>query len=95
MTVQDPSKITGNAPEDVKRVVGDPVLIFLGKRSSNDGAFGASIIKRLTVKEVAVVDKFEEPRKKEGRVVCEVVAKEGASRATTLHHAFFFGPWRR
>lgn len=78
MTVQDPSKIIGNASEDVKRLIGDPVPIFLGKRSIRDGSFGASIIKRLIVKEVSVVDKFEEPRKKEGRVVCEVIAKEGA-----------------
>ena len=91
MTAQDPSKITGNASEDVKRFIGDPVVIFLGKKIGRDGAFGASIIKRLTVKEVSVIDKSEEPHKKEGRVVCETVAKEGASQAYHHHHPFVTG----
>ena len=84
MTAQDISKITGNASEDVKQFLSDPVALFFGRRSTTaDGAFGASVMNRLTVKEVSVVDKSEEPRKKEGRVVCEVVAKEGASESSS------------
>ena len=74
--------IAGNAPEDVKRTLRDPARIFLGRQGLNDNnfklnLFGASIIKRMVVKEISIVDKSEEPRKKEGRVVLEVVNKEG------------------
>lgn len=76
---QDPSNITGNASEDLKRFLSSPVSIFLGKGPGSDRFFGAPIIKRMTVKEVSVVDKSEEPSKREGRVVCELVTEEGAS----------------
>ncbi|KAF8632816.1 hypothetical protein AX15_001676 [Amanita polypyramis BW_CC] len=69
--------IAGNASDDVKRHLSDPARVFLGKGShANDKLFGAGIIKRMVVREISILDKAEEPRKKEGRVVIEVVNHE-------------------
>ncbi|KAF8334854.1 HotDog domain-containing protein [Amanita rubescens] len=83
---QDISNIAGNASEELKRFLSSPASIFLGKGPGGDGFFGAPIIKRMTVKEVSVVNKSEEPSKKEGRVVCELVTEEDMlNRAGSMH----------
>ncbi|KAK2459954.1 hypothetical protein APHAL10511_008039 [Amanita phalloides] len=74
---KDVSNIIGNASEDVKRIFSDPAQLFLAwRRPGGDSLFGASIVKRMVMKEVSIIDKLEEPRKREGRVICEVVTKE-------------------
>ncbi|KAF8638094.1 hypothetical protein AX17_002455 [Amanita inopinata Kibby_2008] len=75
----DVSCISGNAPDDVKRFLSNPSFIFLGNipgQLVGDKLFGASIINRMTVTEVTITEKAEEPSKKEGRVVCELVVEE-------------------
>ncbi|PFH46565.1 hypothetical protein AMATHDRAFT_154507 [Amanita thiersii Skay4041] len=69
----DTSRIAGNAPDEVKQLIGNLMFIFSGHRK---GLFSSSIVNRMVVTEVSIIEKSEEPLKKEGRVVCELETKE-------------------
>jgi len=66
----DISMITGNASDDIKRVVGHPWGLLSGY--GNSPTFGESIQKRLKVTEVSIDKKSEEERKLEARLVIEL-----------------------
>ncbi|THV03372.1 hypothetical protein K435DRAFT_775049 [Dendrothele bispora CBS 962.96] len=73
----DISRISGNAPDEIKQALGDPTSFF---NIYADGrlkqSFGYTIMERLEVVEIDIVSKAEEPSRKEGRVVCQVVIDE-------------------
>ncbi|KAM6496419.1 HotDog domain containing protein, partial [Amanita muscaria] len=71
----DIAHISGNVPDSVKRALGRPSVLMLGHYLT-DTQFGASICKRLVSKEIAILDKAEEPLKKECRFVCELTVEE-------------------
>lgn len=70
--------ILGNASDEVKRKLGaaDYAPIFGGNAGRNP-IFGHSIAKRMTVTEISIERKAEEPQKSESRVVCEVTVEDG------------------
>ncbi|PPQ94831.1 hypothetical protein CVT25_007468 [Psilocybe cyanescens] len=75
----DTSQVAGNAPEEIKRVLGDPRTFFAsflkpGERPLN--GFGKDIMERMTVTELSILQKAEEPEKMEGRAVLEVDVSE-------------------
>lgn len=76
----DTSQVAGNAPEEIKRVLGDPRTFFAsflkpGERPLN--GFRKDIMERMTVTELSILQKAEEPQKMEGRAVLEVDVSEG------------------
>ncbi|GLB34270.1 putative thioesterase superfamily protein [Lyophyllum shimeji] len=75
----DVTRIAGNAPDHVKSFLAD-TSFFYEYAHTLDGVtgpiFGESIMKRIVVTEVSVEKKAEEPRKLEGRVVCEVTVED-------------------
>ncbi len=76
---EDVSSIAGNVSDEIKRVVGFPMRIF--RMTTDEGeptGFGATFTSGMTVSEVSMVPKAEEPTKQEGRVVCKLVVTEGA-----------------
>jgi hypothetical protein len=77
--------IAGNAPDDIKRFLGNFSDMLHRKGNFEDreapprkaNFFGEDIMKRMAVKEVSIIQKAEEPLKMEGRVVCEMTVDEG------------------
>ncbi|TFK69434.1 Thioesterase/thiol ester dehydrase-isomerase, partial [Pluteus cervinus] len=67
------SEISGNAPEEVKELLASANYV---PQANQPPTFADSIIKRTKTVEVSVVNKAEEPTRKEGRVVCEVLVEE-------------------
>ncbi|KAJ6468961.1 HotDog domain-containing protein [Mycena vulgaris] len=67
--------ISGNVAEEMKAALSDLPTTF-GTRSFDKPIFGDSIFKRMQVTHASVNNKAEEPLKKEGRVVCELVVTE-------------------
>ncbi|KAJ7621291.1 HotDog domain-containing protein [Roridomyces roridus] len=67
------SAISGNASDEVKTVLSD-IPKFFGARVPN--RFGDSIVQRMKVTHASLEPKADEPRKKEGKVVCEVEVRE-------------------
>lgn len=85
----DTSKVAGNAPEEIKRILGDPRTFFAsflkpGQRPLN--GFGKEIMERMIVTELAIVQKAEEPQRLEGRAVLEVDVSEGTRRGDFSQH---------
>ncbi|KAH9482208.1 Acyl-coenzyme A thioesterase 13 [Psilocybe cubensis] len=75
----DTSKVAGNAPEEIKRILGDTRAFFAaflkpGQKPLN--SFGKDIMERMVVTELAILQKAEEPSKLEGRAVLEVDVSE-------------------
>ncbi|KAM6496422.1 HotDog domain containing protein [Amanita muscaria] len=75
MAEADIAHISGNVPDSVKRALCPPSVFLLGHNLTNT-QFGASICKRLVPKEIGILDKAEEPLKKECRFVCELTTEE-------------------
>jgi acyl-coenzyme A thioesterase 13 len=72
-TEVDISGITGNAPDDLKRLVARPeVLLRIQKRT-----FAHDIFDRVVATEASILPKAEEPSKMEARVVYETVVERG------------------
>lgn len=66
-------QVGGNASEDVKRHVVSVLSFFM-----HDGkGFADAIGGRLNVTEVSIQKKAEEPKRLEGKVVCEIVVEQG------------------
>lgn len=81
------SQVSGNASEEIKRLLGDPEAFFNSFRKpgqvSLPNAFGRDIERRMKVTELSILKKKEEPAKLEGRAVMEIEVQEGA---LTLRH---------
>ncbi|KAJ7777596.1 HotDog domain-containing protein [Mycena maculata] len=67
---------TGNSDEKVKEMLSDLTTVFALRRPNHKPTFGDSIIERMVVTHASVDSKAEEPLKKEGRVVCELIVTE-------------------
>ncbi|PBK93952.1 hypothetical protein ARMGADRAFT_1053530 [Armillaria gallica] len=84
---EDVSSIAGNVSDEIKRIVGFPMRIF--RMTTDEGeptGFGATFTSGMTVSEVSMVPKAEEPTKQEGRVVCKLVVTEDmVNGAMTIH----------
>ncbi|KAJ7496791.1 hypothetical protein FB451DRAFT_1335185 [Mycena latifolia] len=68
-------RFTGNVSDEMKEVLSDLVRVY-GKRPSDEPSFGDSIVAGMVVTHASVQNKADEPRKKEGRVVCELIVTE-------------------
>ncbi|KAF9480193.1 hypothetical protein BDN70DRAFT_877948 [Pholiota conissans] len=71
----DVSTIGGNAPDEIKRLLGNPRAFWAtflkpGQRPLN--SFGKAISDRMKVTELSIISKAEEPNKLEGRAVLEL-----------------------
>jgi acyl-coenzyme A thioesterase 13 len=66
-------RVQGNASVEVKQHVLAMLNIFMSKGKG----FADSVGSRIQVAEVDIRPKDDEPKKLEGRVVCEVVVEEG------------------
>lgn len=75
----DISKIAGSAPDEVKRMFGDPGSLFINHRpfGVEHRIFGEDIQKRLKVTEISIVPKAEESKKMEAKFVMETEVAEG------------------
>lgn len=73
-----PPPIAGNVSQTTKDILAVP-LRLLGMRGykMTQRIFGDAVMSRVVVTEASVLAKVEEPLKKEGRVVCEIVVEEG------------------
>ncbi|KAK1222445.1 hypothetical protein PQX77_014714 [Marasmius sp. AFHP31] len=76
----DISHVSGNAPDDVKRIIAYPSVFLFSINGQPERGTGYSdeVAKRLVVPEVTVVESSEEPSKDVGRVVCELEVTPGA-----------------
>ncbi|KAF9058184.1 HotDog domain-containing protein [Panaeolus papilionaceus] len=77
--LDDISHIAGNAPDNVKRLVGDPKTFFTSQTpggSSGHPIFGEAIQRRLSAIEMSINKKAEEPKKTEARYVMEIEVAE-------------------
>jgi acyl-coenzyme A thioesterase 13 len=77
--VVDISHVKGNASDEIKRIVGDPVAFFRRFRTLDfkSQLFGETIADRLRVTEISLYEKPEEPKKMEAKVIVEITVKEG------------------
>lgn len=75
----DISQITGNASDDIKRIIGNPGGFFQNHHVENfsSSIFGESILKRMKIVEISLIRKAEEEKKVEARVVVELDVTEG------------------
>lgn len=75
----DISPIKGNAPAEIKRVLGNPSAFFRTFRSEdfNQHLFGDAISDRMVCTEISLYKKQEEPKKVEAKVVVEITVEEG------------------
>lgn len=92
-TSEDISHISGNASDDIKRILGNPGRFYRHFQPSNTPPiFGDSIQTRMVVTEISINNKAEEPRKVEGRVVLELDVADGmlryCNRAMSLNLPF-------
>ena len=84
-TPEDISHISGNASDDIKRILGNPGRFYGHSQTENTPPmFGDSILTRMAVTEISINNKAEEPRKVEGRVVLELDVAEGMYGAPLL-----------
>ena len=82
----DVSLIAGNAPDNVKELIGDPHLFFstisgtadLEDTEGYQPIFGESIQKRMRVVELSLEKKKEEESRIETRLVIELDVERGA-----------------
>jgi acyl-coenzyme A thioesterase 13 len=74
MDDNDVSHVSGNAPDDIKRFFNPPVAFVIAVGTNKQ--FAISIVERMVLKEISILDKTEEPLKKECRVVCELDTEE-------------------
>jgi acyl-coenzyme A thioesterase 13 len=74
----DISQVAGNAPDHIKRRLGDiPSFDYGAKTRSMLNTFGKAIELRLKLTELSIISKAEEPNKLEGRAVLEIDVAEG------------------
>jgi len=88
----DVSQVGGNASEEIKRLLGDPEAFFNSFQKPEQipsNTFGRDVGRRMTVTEISILKKKEEPEKLEGRVVMEIEVQEGASTRTLRHEKIY------
>ena len=73
------SGIAGNASDDVKAAFRDLSMWF--SRDGQPRGFAASIGARISVDEVSILKKAEEPTREEVRLVCSLEVTEGVYKA--------------
>lgn len=76
----DTSNISGNASEEIKRLLGDIPTIFgtyFKPEGQSYNGFGKIIKDRMVVTELSILQKAEEPNKLEGRAVLEIDVLQG------------------
>ena len=71
----DVSHVSGNASDDIKRVFNPPLAFVIAVGTEKQ--FALPIVERMVLKEISILDKAEEPLKKESRLVCELDVAEG------------------
>jgi acyl-coenzyme A thioesterase 13 len=78
-TLEDISHISGNASDDIKRILSNPGRFYrrLQLLENTPPMFGDSIQTHMVVTEISINNKAEEPKKVEGRVVLELDVAEG------------------
>lgn len=73
------SEIAGNASDDVKAAFRDLSMWF--SRDGKPRGFAASVGARISVDEVSILKKAEEPTREEARLVCSLEVTEGMRKA--------------
>jgi len=77
MSSIDISRISGNASEKIKRYLSHPPSFFdIYAKGQLKHSFGHTIMERMDVQEISILNMAEEPSRKEGRVVCKVIVDE-------------------
>lgn len=78
MSSQDPTTISGNASYDIKKYLADPQTSFntLVERELRT-TFAESVVEKIVISEVSVVQNAIEPSRQEARVVCSIKVAEG------------------
>ncbi|RDB19954.1 Acyl-coenzyme A thioesterase 13 [Hypsizygus marmoreus] len=76
------SQISGNASPEIKQLPLRWLAVFHGRK----GSFANSISSRVKVVEVSVIRNPEDPRKTEGRVVCEIDVTEDMLNGSGVMH---------
>ncbi len=75
--MRDASGVAGNAPNDIKALLANPMEILKMYKDGELTGFGRTVLSTLTVTEVSLVKKAEEPMRDEARVVCKLIVDEG------------------
>jgi len=79
----DPTELAGNVSSEVKEMVS---TMWANMIPGNE--FGHSVGRQLSYKEISFIEKAEEPQRMEGRVVVEVVVKDGKKSSPHLFGRF-------
>ncbi|KAJ3501718.1 hypothetical protein NLJ89_g9215 [Agrocybe chaxingu] len=77
--VFDVNSVAGNAPDNIKRLLGNPRAFyesFQDPRKPPVDYFGKAIEKRMVITEISILEKADEPNKLEGRAVLEIVVEQ-------------------
>ena len=69
----------GNASDEVKRKLGLPAKAYGHICVGSNPIFTDSIVKRITITEISIEKKAEEPQKSESQVVCKITVEDGLS----------------
>ncbi|KAJ3810055.1 HotDog domain-containing protein [Lentinula aff. lateritia] len=87
MTTQDPTTISGNASDDIKAFLVDPQLSFNTLVEGNfTTTFAQSVVEKIYISEVSLVQNMIEPLRQESRVVCSMrVAEDMINGMGNLH----------
>lgn len=80
LSEQELADISGNAPDEVKSVV----LVWLRKYMAREDGFALSVQNRVKIVEVSVNTNKDEPKKLEGRMVCELEVAKGNTASVIL-----------
>ncbi|KAF8967449.1 HotDog domain-containing protein [Flammula alnicola] len=84
--ILDISHIAGNAADEVKQTLGDPVFLNRRPDGVRSPMFGESIQRRMKVTEISINKKAEEERKLEARLVIELdVAEDMLNGGGNIH----------
>ncbi|KAF9035333.1 hypothetical protein BDZ89DRAFT_983268, partial [Hymenopellis radicata] len=84
--MRDASLVAGNAPDEVKTILANPMEVLKMYKDGELTGFGRTVLSTLTVTEASLVKKAEEPMRDEARVVCKlIVDEEMLNGANTLH----------
>ena len=74
----DPTTISGNASDDIKRFLADPQTLFNTLMEGGcKTTFAESVVERKVVSEISVVQNATESSTQEARVVCGIQFADG------------------
>ena len=69
----------GNASDEVKCKLGIPAKAYGHICVGSNPIFADSIVKRMTVTEISIEKKVEEPQKSESQVICKITVEDSLS----------------